>query len=118
MFILLSSCRAVACSDLWLLQPVDVDSSVGLFPAADLFLEGTKMYTERDRTGAVFPVSVLLPSQTLQRQVVSAECVAPCVVPTLLACGCPICVTQAWGGHLLSLWSSWGCRENNFKKLF
>lgn len=78
MFILLSSCRAVACSDLWLLQPVDVDSSVGLFPAADLFLEATKMYTERDRTGAVFPVSVLLPSQTLQRQVVSAVCGTLC----------------------------------------
>lgn len=47
MFIVLASYRTVAPLDLWLLQPVDVASFVGLFPAADLFLEGTKICTER-----------------------------------------------------------------------
>lgn len=62
----------VAPSDLWLLQPVGVDSSVGLFPAADLFLEATEVSTERDETGEMFAGSVMWLSQTLQRQVVSA----------------------------------------------
>lgn len=54
MFILLASCRTVASSDLWLLHPVGVDSFAGLFSAADLFSEGTKICAGRDRSGEMF----------------------------------------------------------------
>lgn len=116
MFILLASCRTVASSDLWLLHPVGVDSFAGLFSAADLFSEGTKICAGRDRSGEMFSGSACC---CLLRRCRGRLCQQRAgwpglrcgnAAPPVLARGLPHLSHTAMGGHLLSLVEQLGLR--------